>query len=110
MQHVEFDALVMLCHISCYFNCHVACLSFVFMWSPVVHSKHPFWEMCYPVNMYCDRDKPCIVIVTYHILITVQLVSYVVSIQCRLISLWFTLRDKASNSCLYCCLYFRLGP
>ena len=50
-------------------------------------SKHPFRAMCCPVNMYCDRDISCIVIVTYHELISVQLVSYVVSIPCNLISL-----------------------
>ena len=97
----------MLCRISLYFNCHVACLSLVFMWSPVVRSKHPFWAMCHPVDVYCDRDISCIVIVTYHVLISVLLVSYVVSIQCRLISLRFTSIVKASNGCLYCCFYFR---
>ena len=51
-------------------------------------SKHPFRAMCCPVNMYCDRDISCIVIVTYHVLISVQLVSYVVSIPCNVISLW----------------------
>ena len=50
-------------------------------------SKHPFRAMCCPVNMYCDRDISCIVIVTYHVLISVQLVSYVVSIPCNLVSL-----------------------
>ena len=50
-------------------------------------SKHPFRAMCCPVNMYCDRDISCIVIVTYHVLISVQLVSYVVSIPCSLSSL-----------------------
>ena len=50
-------------------------------------SKHPFRAMCCPVNMYCDRDISCIVIVTYHVLVSVQLVSYVVSIPCNLISL-----------------------
>ena len=58
------------------------------MWSPVVCNKHPFRAMCCPVNMYCDRDISCIVIVTYHVLISVQLVSYVVSISCNVISLW----------------------
>ena len=43
--------------------------------------------MCRPVNMYCDRDISCIVIVTYYVLINVQLVSYVVSIPSNLISL-----------------------
>ena len=71
----------MLFRISHYFNCHVACFSLVFMWSPVVRSKHPFWAMCYPVNVYCDRDISHIVIVMYHVLISVQLVSYVVIIQ-----------------------------
>ena len=52
-----------------------------------MYSKHPFRAMCCPVNMYCDRDISCIVIVTYHVLISVQLVSYVVSIPCNLISL-----------------------
>ena len=33
--------------------------------------------------MYCDRDVSCIVIVAYHVLISVGLVSYVVSIQCK---------------------------
>ena len=57
------------------------------MWSPVKCSKHPFRAMCCPVNMYCDREISCIVIATYHVLISVQLVSYVVSIPCNLISL-----------------------
>ena len=53
-------------------------------------SKHPFRAMCCPVNMYCDRDISCIVIVTYHdVLISGQFVaSYVVSIPCNLIILW----------------------
>ena len=75
-----------------------------------MRSKHPFRAMCYSVNMYCDRDISCIVIVTYHVLISVLLVSYVVSIQCRLISLWFTSIDKTSNSCLHWCYYFRPRP
>ena len=50
-------------------------------------SYHPFRAMCCPVNMYCDRDISCIVIVTYHELISVQLASYVVSIQRNSISL-----------------------
>ena len=50
-------------------------------------SKHPFRAMCCPVNMYCDRDISYIVTVTYHVLISVQLVSYVVSIPSNLISL-----------------------
>ena len=69
--------------------------------------KHPFRAMCYPVNVYCDRDISCMVIVTYHVLISVLLVSYVVSIQCRLISVRFTSIDKTSNSCLHCCFCFR---
>ena len=47
-----------------------------------MRSEHPFRVMCCPVNVYCDRDISCIVIVTYHVLISVLLVSYVVSIQC----------------------------
>ena len=66
-----------------------------------MRSKHPFRAMCYPVSVYCDRDISCIVIVTYHVLISVQLVSYVVSIPCRLISLWFASIVKTSNSSLY---------
>ena len=31
-------------------------------------SKHPFRAMCCPVNMYCERDISCIVIVTYYVL------------------------------------------
>ena len=61
-------------------------------------SKHPFRAMCCPVNMYCDRDIACIVIVTYYVLISVLLVSYVVSIPCNLISLWVCIKQKASNS------------
>ena len=72
-----------------------------------MHSKHPFWAMCYPVNVYYDRDISCIAIVMYHVLISLLLVSYVVNIQCRLISLRFTSIVKASNSCLNCCFYFR---
>ena len=45
-----------------------------------MRSKHPFRAMCYPVNVYCDRDISCIVIVRYHVLISVQLVSYPVRI------------------------------
>ena len=66
--------------------------------------------MCCPVNVYCDRDISCIVIVTYHVLISVLLVSYVVSIQCRVISLRFTSIVKVSNSSLYCCFCLGLGP
>ena len=47
-----------------------------------MRSEHPFRVMCCPVNVHCDRDILCIVIVTYHVLISVLLVSYVVSIQC----------------------------
>ena len=43
-----------------------------------MRSEHPFRVMCCPVNVYCDRDISCIVIVTYHVLISVLLVSYVV--------------------------------
>ena len=75
-----------------------------------MRSKHPFQAMCYPINVYCDRDISCIVIVTYHALISVQLVLYVVSIQCRLISLRFTSIVKASSSCLHFCFYFRPRP
>ena len=46
----------MLCHISCYFNFHVACFSPAFMKGPVVRGKHPFRGMYDPVNLYCDRD------------------------------------------------------
>ena len=75
-----------------------------------MRSKHPFRAMCYPVKVYCDRDISCIVIVMYYVLISVLLVSYVVSIQCRLISVRFTSIDKTSNSCLYCRFYFRPRP
>ena len=54
--------------------------SLTFMRSPVVRSKHPFRAMCCPVNVYCDLDISCIVIVMYHVLICVLLVSYVVSV------------------------------
>ena len=73
-------------------------------------SKHPFRSVCYPVNVYCDCDISCIVIVTYHVLIGVQLVSYVVRIQCRLISIRSPSIVKASNSCLHCCFFFRPRP
>ena len=43
-------------------------------------SKYPFWAMCCPVNMYRDRDISCIVILTYYVLIGVQLMSYVMSV------------------------------
>ena len=82
--------------------------NFALIWSPVVCSLNPFRAMCYPVNMYCDRDISCIVIVTYHVLISIQLVSYVVSIQCKLVSLHLGSRDKETISCLYC--YFYFGP
>ena len=75
-----------------------------------MHSKHPFRAMYCPVNVYCDRDIQCMVIVTYHVLISVLLVSYVVSIQYRLISVRFTSIDKTSNSCLHCCFCFRPRP
>ena len=75
-----------------------------------MRSEYPFRVMCCPVNVYCDRDISCIVIVTYHVLISVLLVSYVVSIQCRLISVRFTSIDKTSSSCLYCCFCFRPRP
>ena len=45
-----------------------------------MRSKHPFRAMCCPVNVYCDLDILCIVIVTYHVLISVQLMLYVVSV------------------------------
>ena len=63
-----------------------------------MRSKHPFRAMCCPVNVYCDLDISCIVIVTYHILISVLLVSYVVSIPCNLISLWFCIVQETANS------------
>ena len=75
-----------------------------------MRSKHPFRAMCSPVNVYCDRDISCMVIVTYHVLISVLLVPYVVSNQCRLISVRFTSIVKGSNSSLYCCFYFRPRP
>ena len=74
------------------------CFSLAFVWSPVACSKHPFRAMCCPVNMYCDRDIACIVIVTYYVLISVLLVSYVVSIPCNVVSLWVCIIQKASNS------------
>ena len=37
-----------------------------------MRGKHPFRAMYYPVNVYCDRDISCIVIVTYHVLISVE--------------------------------------
>ena len=70
--------------ISCY---HVVCFSLAFMCHPVVCSKQPFRAMRSPIKMYCDRDISCIVIVTYHVLISLQMVSYVVSIPCNFISL-----------------------
>ena len=48
-----------------------------------MRGKHPFRAMCCPVNVYCDRDISCIVIVTYYVLINILFESYVVSIQCR---------------------------
>ena len=76
-------------------------------------SKHPFREMCYPVNMYCDLDISCIVTVTYHILISVWLVSYVVSIPCNLISLsvWhYTGNIRESLSIVKSSVGLGLGP
>ena len=72
-----------------------------------MNRKHPFRAMCCPVNVYRDRDISYVLIVKYHVLISIQLVSYVVGVQCRLISLRFALRGKASNNCLYCSFYFR---
>ena len=71
-------------------------------------SKHTFQSMCCHVNMYCDRDTMYIVIVTYHVLISVQVVSYVVSIHCKLISLWFTSRKSTSKNNI-CCVASDLG-
>ena len=42
------------------------------------------------ISGQCAILSTCVVIVTYYVLISVLLVSYVVSIQCRLISLRFT--------------------
>ena len=56
-----------------------------------MHSKHAFRTMCCPVNMYCDLDISCIVIVTYHVLISIQLMSYVVSVYFIVISCCFAL-------------------
>ena len=61
----------------------LSCFSLALVLSLLVCSKHPFRAMCRPVNMYCDRDISCIVIVTYYALISVLLVSCVVSIQSR---------------------------
>ena len=70
----------------------------------------PFWAMCCPVNVYCDRDISCIVTVTYHVLISAQLVSYVVSILCNLISLWVwhyhrIVNRQKGHSCRYLCCF-----
>ena len=75
-----------------------------------MRSKHPFRAMCSPVNVYCDRDISCMVIVTYNVLISVLLVPYAVSIQYRLISVRFASIVKALNSSLYCCFCFRPRP
>ena len=71
-------------------------------------SKHTFQSMCCHVNMYCDRGRSRIVIVTYHVLISVQVVSYVVSIHCKLISLWLTSRKSTSKNNI-CCVASDLG-
>ena len=60
MQCIEFDVLVILYCISCYFNYHVARFRFAFLWSHAMCSKHSFEAMCCPVNVYCDLDVPCI--------------------------------------------------
>ena len=73
-------------------------------------SKHPFWAMCCPVNMYCDRDLACIVIVTYYILISVLLVSYVVSIQCRCSVFGFALHKKHQIVVVYRQIFSRPRP
>ena len=65
-------------------------------------SKHPFRAMCCPVSMYCDRDISCIVIVTYYVLISVLLVSYVVSIQCRELVFGFALYRKHQTVVVHC--------
>ena len=76
-------------------------------------SKHPFRAICCPVNMYCDRDISCIVTVTYHVVISVQLVSYLVSIPCNLISLWvwhYTGNIRKSLSIVKSSVGLGLGP
>ena len=78
-----------------------------------MRSKHPFRAMCLPVSVYCDRDISCIVIVTYHVLISVQLVSCVVSIPCNLISLWvwhYTGKIRESLSIVKSSVGLGLGP
>ena len=72
MERIEFDILVMLCCISRYLNYHVARFSLAFLWSHVVCSKHPFRAMCCPVNVYGDLK--------YHVLVSVQLMSYVMNV------------------------------
>ena len=52
------------------------CVSVLRWCGVLLCSKHPFRAMCCPVNMYCDRDISCTVIVTYYVLISVLLVSY----------------------------------
>ena len=99
-----------LCRIPCSFSCYVFCANLAFMWSAVECSKHSFWAMSCPVNMYCDRGISCIVNVTYHVLTSVQSVSYAVSIQCKLISLRFAPKDITSKSRLYCQSTLGLGP
>ena len=83
---MEFDVFVMLCCIPCYFNYHVAHFSLAFLWSHVMCSKYHFRAMSCLVNVYCDRDISCIVILTYNLLISVQLMSYVMSVSFILIS------------------------
>ena len=75
-------------------------------------SKHPFRAMCCPVNMYCDRDISCTVIVTYYVLISVLLVSYVVSIPCNLIRsvFGFALYKKQQTVVVHCEIFSRPRP
>jgi len=85
----------MLCCISSYFNYHVACFDLAYLWSCVVSSTHPFWEMRRPVNMYCDLD---IVILTYHILTSVQLMSYALRVLIHINQSSVGIKSKTSKS------------
>ena len=72
-----------------------------------MHSKHPFWVMCCPVNVYCDIDILCTVIVMYHVLSNVQLMLDVECSSDKLF-LWFTSRQSTSKNTT-CCVTAALG-
>ena len=60
--------------------------------------------------MYCDRDISCIVIVAYHVLISIQLVSLVVKYSMQLDQSLIGKRTVSNKSGLYWKSFIRPGP